>query len=56
MAVSLGVPLWTGDKALVKRGLDTGEYIAVDTEGVELLMRGVGLEEVLGRMKRKYLE
>ena len=51
----LDVPLWTGDKALIRRGLETGEYIAVDTEGVELLLRGESLDSVLERIKKKYL-
>ena len=55
LAMFLGVPLWTGDKALIRLGLETGEYIAVDTEGVELLLRGELLGSILERMKEKYL-
>ena len=55
LAMFLGVPLWTGDKALIRRGLETGEYIAVDTDGVEMLLNGAGLERVLERMRGRYL-
>ena len=58
LAMHLQAPLWTGDKAILEYAARTRyrEYIAVDTEGVEQLLRGVGLEEVLGRMKGKYLK
>ena len=56
LAVFLGIPLWTGDKGLIRLGLETGEYIAVDTEGVELLLRGEPLDSVLERMRGKYLK
>ena len=55
LAMHLDTPLWTGDKALIRKGLETGEYIAVDTEGVELLLRGEPLDSVLERMREKYL-
>ena len=55
LAMHLNIPLWTGDKALIRLGLETGEYIAVDTEGVELLLRGELLGSILERMKEKYL-
>ncbi len=56
LAMHLNIPLWTGDKALIRLGLETGEYIAVDTEGVELLLRGELLGSILERMKEKYLK
>ena len=56
LAVFLGVPLWTGDKALIRKGLETGEYTAVNTEGVEMLLRGEELDGVLERMREKYLK
>ena len=56
LAMFLGVPLWTGDKGLLVLSAETGEYIAVDTEGVELLLSGEPLDNVLERMRRKYLK
>ena len=58
LAMFLDVPLWTGDKGLLKMSAETGfkQFITVDTEGVELLLRGGSLEAVPERMRRKYLK
>jgi len=57
LAMFLGVPLWTGDKGLLVLSAETGFkwFTAVDTEGVELLLRGEPLDSVLERMREKYL-
>jgi len=57
LAMFLGVPLWTGDKGLLRFSARTGykNFIAIDTEGVELLLRGEPLDSVLERMRGKYL-
>ena len=56
LAMHLGVPLWTGDRGLLRLAVETGfrHFTAIDTEGVELLLEGAPLEEVKERMKRKY--
>ena len=56
LAMHLGVPLWTGDRGLLRLSAETSfEYFtAIDTEGVEMLLEGATLEEVRERMKRKY--
>ena len=58
LAMYLDIPLWTGDKALLEYAARTRykDYVAIDTEGVELLLGGVELENVLDRMKGKYLK
>ena len=57
LAMHLDIPLWTGDKELLRFSARTGHkhFAAVDTEGVEILLRGEPLDSVLGRMRRKYL-
>ena len=57
LAMFLDVPLWTGDKGLLKMSAETGfkQFIAVDTEGVEMFLRGDPLGSVLERMRGKYL-
>ena len=57
LAMHLQAPLWTGDHAILEYAARTGyrNYIAVDTEGVELLLRGESLDGVLERMRGKYL-
>ena len=56
LAMHLGVPLWTGDKRLIRLAVETGfsHFTAIDTEGVEMLLEGALLEEARERMKRKY--
>jgi len=56
LAMYLRVPLWTGDKAVLGYAARTRfkHFVAVDTEGVEMLLRGELLENVKHRMKEKY--
>ena len=56
LAMDLGVPLWTGDRGLLELSARTGfkHFVAVDTSGVEMLLRGEPLEVVEQRMKEKY--
>ena len=58
LAMHLQAPLWTGDKAVLEYTARTGykNYMAIDTEGVELLLRGESLDGVLERMKEKYVK
>jgi len=58
LAMHLQAPLWTGDKAVLEYTARTGykNYMAIDTEGVELLLRGEPLDGVLERMKEKYVK
>ncbi|MEB3773616.1 MAG: PIN domain-containing protein, partial [Desulfurococcales archaeon] len=56
LAMFLDAPLWTGDHGLLKLSTQTGfkHFTAVDTEGVEMLLREKPLESVKERMREKY--
>ncbi len=56
IAVSLGfdAPIWTNDKNLIKHGLESKEYTAIDTWAVEKLLEGKNLVKILQELKRKY--
>ena len=56
IAVSLGfdAPIWTNDKNLIKHGLESKEYTAIDTWAVENLLEGKNLVKILQELKRKY--
>ena len=56
LAMFLGIPLWTGDKGVLELAAGTGfkHFVAVDTEGVEMLLEGRSLEMVKERMREKY--
>ena len=47
LALKLDVPIWTEDKDIIKYGIQTQEYIALDTTAVEKLLSGEGIENVL---------
>ena len=56
IAVSLrfDAPIWTNDKNLIKHGLESKEYTAIDTWAVEKLLEGKNLVKILQELKRKY--
>ncbi len=54
-AMSCNAIIWTNDKDLIRQGLVSGEYIAVDTWAVEKLLGGEKLANLLGKLKEKYL-
>ncbi len=56
LAMYLEVPLWTGDKGIIELSVRTRfrHFVAVDTEGVEMLLEGKSLGEVEERMREKY--
>jgi len=47
LALKLNVPIWTEDKNIIKYGIQTQRYIALDTIAVEKLLSGKSLENVL---------
>jgi len=53
LAMHLKIPLWTGDKGILEQAAKTGfkHFVAIDTEGVELLLNGEPLEKAKERMK-----
>ena len=55
LTIYLGAPLWTGDKRLIRLALKTGEFRAVDTRGVEMLLQDKPWSEVEEEMRKRYL-
>ncbi|MCD6114586.1 MAG: hypothetical protein J7J78_04745 [Thermoprotei archaeon] len=47
LSLKLSVPIWTEDKDIIKYGIQTRRYIALDTIAVEKLLSGKSLENVL---------
>ena len=56
IAVSLGfdAPIWTNDKDLIRRGLKSREYTAMDTWAIEKLLEGKNLVKIMQELRRKY--
>ena len=46
--------IWANDKELIRHGLMSGEYIAVDTHAIEKLLGGENLANLLRELKKKY--
>jgi len=55
LALKLNVPIWTNDKKLIEFGLKTGKYIALDTQAVEDLLKEESMDEVVEKLRRRYL-
>ncbi len=47
LALKLNVPIWTEDKDIIRYGIQTRRYIALDTTAVEKLLSGKSLKDVL---------
>jgi len=54
LALKLGIPVWTNDKEIIKHGLKTGKYLALDTEALEDLLREKSIDLVKDDLKKKY--
>ena len=54
LALEYGAPVWTNDKDMIRRALEHGEYRAVDTRGVEMLLRGRPWGVVEEYLRREY--
>ncbi len=56
LALKLSSPLWTSDGDIIRYGLRCEEYLAVDTEALEMIQQGKSLDEVRMRLERKYIK
>ena len=54
LSLKLNAPVWTGDKEMIRYGLKSGKFLALDTQAVEELAKGKKLEEVLEDLKKRY--
>ena len=55
LSLKLSIPIWTNDRKMIEYGLKTGKYLALDSESLEDLLRGVCIDEVKQRLIKKYL-
>ena len=56
LALKLNIPIWTGDIKMIKYGLVTEKFIAIDTLALEELLKGKSLEEIKENLKKRYLK
>ena len=55
VALRYNAIIWTNDKELIRHGLISGEYIAIDTQLIEKLLVGENLLNPVQELRRKYL-
>ncbi len=55
LSLKINAPIWTGDKEMIRYGLKSGKFLALDTQAVEDLAKGKELEKVLEDLKERYL-
>ncbi len=55
IAIEYNAIIWTNDKSLIKHGLVSNEYIAIDTISLEKLLKGENISQILERLKNRYL-
>lgn len=51
LAMKLNLPLWTGDKKMLRAALSTKRFIALDSVALKSLLEGKTLEEAIEEMK-----
>jgi len=56
LALKLNIPIWTNDKKMIEYGLKTGKYLALDSESLEDLLKGKGIDKIKQKLKKKYLQ
>jgi len=54
-SLNLNIPIWTNDKGMIKYGLISEKYLALDTEALENLLKGKSLEEIKEDLRKKFL-
>ncbi len=55
VALEYNAIVWTNDKEFIKYALISNEYLAIDTQALERLLKGEELAKVLKALKEKYL-
>ncbi len=56
LALKLNIPIWTNDKKLIEYGLKTNKYLALDSESLDDLLKGTGIDEIKQKLEKKYLQ
>jgi len=55
LALKFDAPIWTNDKKMIKYSLNSGKYLALDTQAVEDLLKEENIDEVVEKLRRRYL-
>lgn len=56
LALKFSIPIWTNDGDMIRHGLISKKYTALDTHSLEELLEGRSLENVKENLKKKYLK
>ncbi len=53
LSLKLNVPIWTGDKAMLRASLESGEFRAIDSKALMEILNGKELEKAMEEMKER---
>jgi len=54
LALKLNIPIWTNDSKIIEHGLKTGNYLALDSESLEDLLKGANINEIKRKLMKRY--
>ncbi len=54
LALKFKIPIWTNDKDMIRYSLKSGEFVAIDTEALEGLIKGDSINTILENLREKH--
>ncbi len=54
LALKLNIPIWTNDIGIIKYGLISGKYLAIDTAALTEILEGRALEDIKEELKKRF--
>jgi len=55
LTLKLNIPIWTNDRDMIKYGLISRKYVALDTAALKEMLEGKNLEDIVEEVKKKYV-
>jgi len=55
LALKFETPIWTNDKDMIGYSLKSGEFVAIDTEALERLIKGESMNKIKENLRNKYI-
>ena len=54
LALKLNIPIWTNDRKMIEYGLKTNKYLALDSESLEDLLKGIRVDEIKQKLIKRF--
>jgi len=55
LALKLNIPIWSNDRKIIEYGIKSGKYLALDSESLEDLLKGISVDEIKRRLMKGHL-